>query len=196
MLTSIKVDPASLFREVVGYNLRLARAHVPVQVWIPPCRYCYGINHEYQRTHEEFESDLEQHLKRHKKILPKPIFDPKGGSDYDDSLPPNPQCPNCKGNGDTDKPVVKFKDTRLFSPEERELFNGAKLTRCGIEMFWKEQTQARAFLADLALRMAEYHKPEDPIDINAMSVTQLRQLLDFAKDQGFDVDLGEEEDEN
>jgi hypothetical protein len=194
MLASVRIDPHELFKEVVTQNLRLARAKVPMQVWNPCCRHCYGINHMYQRTYREFEEDYERSVTqpvKPKMGQSKPLpFDEKGGSGYDPSLPPDPDCPNCHGDGDAAHPVVRVKDTRLFTPEERELFAGAIAKRSGVEMVWKDQAQAREFLNDLALRMTEYTKPVDePVDISEMSVTQLRQLLEFAKEQGFDVDL-------
>jgi len=189
------INAENLFREIVTQNLRLARAKVPVDVWNPPCRYCHGDNHEYQRTHAEFEEDFDNHLKKPIKLNPRtgkpirvPLFDPKGGSGYDSNLPPNEDCPECHGHGDTKHPIIRFKDSRFFTPEERELFNGAKLTKNGIETFWKEQSAARNFLNDLALRMTEYRRPEDAIDITDMSPDRLRQFLEYARDQGFDVD--------
>lgn len=195
LMVGIGIDAESLFREIVVTNLRLARAKPPVQVWNPPCRYCHGDNHEYQRTHAEFESDLEAHLCRPIKINPKtnkpyrvPIFDPKGGDGYDPRLPPHADCPECHGDGDTKHPIVRIKDTRFYTAEERELFNGAKQTKDGVEVTWKDQQGARNFLNDLALRMTEYRRPEDAIDITEMSQARLRQFLEFAKEQGFEVD--------
>jgi len=195
MMVGVSIDAENLFREIVVQNLRLARAKVPIQVWNPPCRYCHGTNHEYQRTHAEFEADFERHVTKPIKLnrntgkpIRVPLFDPKGGAGYDVSLPSHPDCPECHGAGDISHPVVKFKDTRFFSAEERELFHGAKVTKHGVEAVWKDQAQARSFLNDLALRMTEHRRPEDAIDITEMSVDRLRQFLEFAKEQGFDVD--------
>jgi len=195
MMSATHIDAENLFREIVTQNLRLARARVPVQVWNPPCRYCYGTNHEYQRTHAEFERDFDAHISRPLKLNPKtqkpyrvPLFDPKGGPGYDSSLPPHQDCPECHGDGDTQHPIIRVKDSRFFTAEERELFHGAEVTEKGVKTFWKDQAQARNFLNDLALRMTEYHKPEDAIDITEMSPDRLRRFLEYAKEQGFDVD--------
>jgi phage terminase small subunit len=195
LFQSTNIDAETLFREVVTQNLRLARARVPVQVWNPPCRYCHGDNHEYQRTHAEFERDWKSHinkpikLSRHSgKPIRIPIFDPEGGSGYDETLPPHPDCPECRGEGDTKHPIVKIKDSRFFTAEERELFHGAEMTKAGVKTIWKDQAHARSFLNDLALRMTEHRRPEDAIDITEMSADRLKQFLMFAKEQGFDVD--------
>lgn len=195
LLSSVSIDAENLFREIVVQNLRLARAKVPTQMWNPPCRYCHGTNHEYQRTHAEFEEDFERHITKPLKLnrntgkpIRVPLFDPKGGSGYDVKLPPHPDCPQCHGEGDIKRPVIKFKDTRFFTADERELFHGARVTKDGVEAVWKDQAQARNFLNDLALRMTEHRRPEDAIDITEMSVDRLRQFLEFARDQGFDVD--------
>jgi phage terminase small subunit len=195
MMLNASIDGENLFREIVTQNLRIARAKVPIQVWNPPCRYCYGDNHEYQRTHAEFEKDWDSHCTKPIRInrntgkpIRVPIFDPMGGDGYDPTLPPNSECPECKGEGDTKHPIVRIKDSRFFTAEERELFQGAEVTKSGVKTIWKDQSQARAFLNDLALRMTEYRRPEDAIDITEMSVDRLRQFLEFARNQGFDVD--------
>jgi phage terminase small subunit len=195
MMASMSINPEALFREIVTQNLRLARARIPVQVWNPPCRYCHGDNHEYQRTHAEFESDWNAHVRKPIRLsrvtgkpIRVPIFDPMGGSGYDVALPPHPDCPECRGDGDTKHPIVRIKDSRFFTAEEREVFHGAKMTQHGVEVFWKDQAHARDFLNDLALRMTEHRRPEDAIDITEMSADRLRQFLEYARDQGFDVD--------
>jgi hypothetical protein len=195
MMVGTNIDAENLFREIVATNLRLARARVPVQVWNPPCRFCYGINHEYQRTYAEFEADFDAHIRKPLKLNRHtgkpyriPLFDPKGGDGYDETLPPHPECPQCKGDGDTKHPVVRYKDSRFFTAEERELFQGAEMTKHGVKTLWKDQAQARNFLNDLALRMTEHRRPEDAIDITEMSADRLKQFLEFARDQGFDVD--------
>src|SRR5215472_2925845 len=196
LMHSSAINAESLFREIVTQNLRLARAKVPVEIWIPPCRYCYGINHEFQRTYAEFEEDFDRHIKKPLKInrntgkpFRVPLFDPKGGEGYDTRKVPNKDCPECFGEGDHKHPLIRVKDSRFFTAEERELFHGAKLsTKGGLETFWKDQSHARNFLNDLALRMTEHRRPEDAIDITEMSTDRLRQFLEFARDQGFDVD--------
>jgi len=196
MLEKTSINAEQLFREIVTANLRLARAKVPVQLWVPPCRYCYGENNEYQRTVEEMATDLDEFLKRPQR-LNKHLFDKKGGDGYDTRLPPYSDCPNCHGEGDHANPIIRFKDSRFFTPEERELWGGVRYTKSGIETIWRDQAAARSFLGDLALRMAEYRKPDEKqVDLSEMTITQLRQLLDFAKDQGFDVDLENQSDES
>lgn len=93
---------------------------------VPPCRHCHGINHEYQRTHGEMETALDKYESSNagKHRLP---FDPKGGDGYDYLAPPNPDCPNCHGQGDFRHPVHVPVDTRVMSAEGRMLLAGLEV---------------------------------------------------------------------
>lgn len=97
------------------------------------CRYCWGVDHEYQwKTHREYraacgEDELAQE------------FDPPGGFGYRLSDPPNPECPECSGIGNT---YVVPMDTRNLSPQARLLFAGVKQTKDGLEIKLRDQDKA------------------------------------------------------
>ncbi len=99
------------------------------------CRYCWGDGYRYQRTAGEFEADEAAHAKVTEEAIQagKPVkdFDPKGGNGFDKRLEPNPECPECAGEG-VGRPV--FKDTRKISPAAASLFAGVKETKDGFEL--------------------------------------------------------------
>jgi phage terminase small subunit len=126
--------------------LRGLSESLPYEVWIPPCRYCYGTNHLYQRTHGEFEEDFEAYNKSRR--LNKPPFDQKGGSGYNFFEIPNEKCPNCFGRGDWNHPVIKPISTIFMTPEQRALFAGIKLKDGRLEqVLTHDQKTERAILA-------------------------------------------------
>lgn len=99
------------------------------------CRYCYGLNHRYQMTENEMlrrkadhAAALEQAMREGKELGP---FDTLGGTGFNPTWPPNPECPECFGEG-VSSPF--FKDTRNLSPGAKSLFAGVKVTKDGIEV--------------------------------------------------------------
>lgn len=99
------------------------------------CRHCWGMYHQYQYTDAEYEkaeSDwIHKEAKRQK--AEKADFEPqafprKGGTGYHPDRPPNPECPECFGEGTT---RVVLHDTRDLAPEEAALFAGVKVSDKG-----------------------------------------------------------------
>lgn len=102
------------------------------------CRHCWGEGNKYQYTPAEFERDKENWkfkalgIKGANPDKPPPFpYEDRQGDWYDGRMDPNPDCPECFGNGD---PVVLLKDTRKLSPAARAMYGGVKVTKLGIEM--------------------------------------------------------------
>ena len=72
------------------------------------CRFCYGENHRYQWTDVEFER-----ARAEAKARAYPPPEAPGGTGYDRAKNPNPDCPECQGEGDGH---VFAQDTRNLSP--------------------------------------------------------------------------------
>ena len=105
------------------------------------CRYCWGKGFGYQRTAAEMERDRRTHeadmerrqedaAKTEQPFTPR-AFDEAGGIGYRRTNEPNPECPECFGEGVED---VHIKDTRLLAAEPRALYAGVKRTKEGIEV--------------------------------------------------------------
>jgi phage terminase small subunit len=99
------------------------------------CRHCWGMYHQYQYTDAEYEkaeSDwIHKEAKRQK--AEKADFEPqafprKGGTGYHPDRQPNPECPECFGEGTT---RVVLHDTRTLEPAEAALFAGVKVSEKG-----------------------------------------------------------------
>lgn len=116
------------------------------------CRHCYGVNHDHQRTQRErdrayasWQASVEAFAKLTPEVqlrTPKPAdtFDEQGGTGWDPRRDPNPECPECFGEG---KAHVFFKDTRKLSPAARSLYAGVKETKEGLEIKLHSQADAR-----------------------------------------------------
>src|SRR3954449_10176908 len=87
------------------------------------CRWCWGVNHEYQRTDWELDRDLNRFFAANRKGL---IFNQMGGGGFVKIRDPNPDCPICLGDGEE---VVRITDFRNLSARQRTLISGIKLGR-------------------------------------------------------------------
>lgn len=109
------------------------------------CRFCYGRGFLYQRTVNErardFDAWMAQELEASKKDAEREptLFDEMGGTGFHKLKLPNPNCPECFGEGVSD---VFVKDTRFLSRSARALYAGVKITKDGLEV--KAHSQAEA----------------------------------------------------
>ncbi|MCM0760275.1 terminase small subunit [Sporomusa sphaeroides DSM 2875] len=99
------------------------------------CRYCWGQGFQYQFTlgemrdrQEQYNLDATNAMLKGESIGP---FNPRGGIGYNATKPPNPDCPECFGQGEL-KPF--FHDTRKLSAAAKSLYAGVKITKDGIEV--------------------------------------------------------------
>lgn len=97
-----------------------------VQVRRCCCRWCWGANHEYQRSDWELQRDLDRFIAAGRTTM---IFNQMGGGGYSKWRDANPNCPICLGYGE-EQGVVK--DFRKLSPRERNLIAGVKFGKNGV----------------------------------------------------------------
>lgn len=120
------------------------------------CRYCYGIDHKYQRTpnemrraREQYERDLASELAKAKKDGIEAEFEPfdeEGGVGFDPRRDPHEDCPECFGEG-----IGRefFKDTRKLSPAAQALYAGVKVSKEGIEIKTVSREKAQEMLSKI-----------------------------------------------
>lgn len=116
------------------WNIVIADPRELIEFRFTCCRYCYGEGFRYQRTAGEVERDYEAYLQavaEGGKAAPKGEFDPKGGIGWDPRKPPNPECPECFGEG---YGGAKIRDTSKVSPQAASLYAGVKETKEGFEI--------------------------------------------------------------
>jgi len=105
------------------------------------CRYCFGVDHEYQWIDEkEYEATIaaiqaEAEMKDKLVQIPTDI----GGYGFDPLLRPHPKCPKCHGEGHGQ---LHINDTRDLSPRAKALYAGAKTTATGLEIKFRDQDKA------------------------------------------------------
>ncbi|RZG74744.1 terminase small subunit [Acinetobacter sp. WCHAc060025] len=110
------------------------------------CRFCWGVDHQYQwRDEEEFETAMQQAIAEEKAIqqdMPEyqatyPTDD--GGYGFKRTKPPHPECIKCDGEG---KGYIHIEDTSTLSESARLLYAGAKQTKEGVEIKMHDQMTA------------------------------------------------------
>jgi phage terminase small subunit len=101
------------------------------------CRYCHGIEHDYQWTQGEYRNEMHK-AQADNPNAPAPPF--RGGLGYDFTREPAGDCPECRGFG-TERVFVK--DTRKLSRGAAKLIASIKQTRDGsIELKHRDQDGA------------------------------------------------------
>ena len=100
-----------------------------------PCRYCYGAGHHFQWKHAREYNEAVEDAERKEKPLPSDV----GGYGYSVRSPPNPECPDCSGEG---VGYTVAADTRTLSPQARMLYAGVKQTKDGLEIKMHDQGKA------------------------------------------------------
>jgi len=109
------------------------------------CRYCHSADHEYHWTAREFQEAVDEAKRAvigtdKEPDLPLSI----GGTDFDATREPHPDCPECHGEGIGQ---VHVEDTRRLKGAARILYAGAKQTTQGVEVKIRDQDKAMEMVA-------------------------------------------------
>lgn len=111
------------------------------------CRHCWGKGFGLQRTDGELRMARARYAKELKAAqesganLVEEIaaFDEMGGGGFNATHDPNPECPECHGEG---VGVPFMKDTRDLSPGAATAYAGVKVTKEGIEIKTHDRVRA------------------------------------------------------
>ncbi|WP_323785758.1 terminase small subunit [Thalassovita sp.] len=148
---------------------------------IGACRYCHGIDNDFQwKTEREFREALqsvayelfaEDDLRA--AAIARTIIDHRlpndlGGYGYRITVDPNPDCPECSGLG---VEYTRIADTRTMSPEARILFDGIEETRQGKKIKLQDRSKA---LDSLAKHLGMFAGKVDPEDTDPLTVLAQR----------------------
>lgn len=112
------------------------------------CRYCFGVDFEYQWINET-EFLFKQKIR--------PDITDDGGYGYDPEIRPHPKCSHCKGLGER---AVHLADSRDYSTGAQLLYRGAKQTRNGIEVLTHDSMKAM----DMVAKILGLYSNEDPTE--------------------------------
>ncbi|MBX9348735.1 terminase small subunit [Chromobacterium vaccinii] len=98
------------------------------------CRHCWGAGHQYQWTEVEFERAQREAKEKGDEL---PAAD--GGFGFIASRDPNPECPECAGEG---RGKIFVSDTRRVRGAARLLYAGVKQGKEGLELKMHDQLAA------------------------------------------------------
>lgn len=137
----VQITADEVLRELV--DVALGDVNDLVEHRVGCCRYGWGEGFRYQRTRGELVRAEAAHAKKNEEAIrkgePTTLFDPEGGEGYHAAREPNPECPECFGDG-VGRPL--FKDTGRASARARRLYSGVKVTKDGMEMKLRSQDKA------------------------------------------------------
>lgn len=106
------------------------------------CRHCWGENHEYQWNAREYAKACDAalaHVNKKGVPDPKPMPDCSGGFGWRHNTPPNPECPECAGEGIFD---TLFANMDALGPAERKLIAAVERTKDGVKVKMRDQDAA------------------------------------------------------
>ncbi|OBU11703.1 terminase small subunit [Morganella psychrotolerans] len=109
-----------------AWNLATFDANELSQYRVGCCHHCWGADHNYQWSYSEYQKALTKASARGQDAP-----DCSGGTDFNLTLDPNPDCPVCGGEG---MGRVYMHDTRKLSASARLAYSGTKVTQNGIEI--------------------------------------------------------------
>lgn len=186
----------SLVRKAEASKYWQMLAYVDVSQELNPirqacCRFCWGQDHQYQFTLNEFRLARNNHLFNQLKIRDpddRVPFDELGGMGYDIKKPPHPDCPECHGFGVT---IVVPIDLSKLSQAAKMLYDGVHITKDGgIEYKFRSRDRAMENLQKI-LGFDVSERKKNPLkDIDALP----DEVLDEAITDAFDKGLLSEED--
>lgn len=127
--------------QLAEHLMRIVRADPRelIEYRVVNCRHCWGDGNKYQYTADEFEKRRKSNAKKGDGF-----FDPEGGPGFNKTRDPNPDCPECHGDGEE---LITPKDTRDLSPDALALYAGVKKTKDGIQILMHDKLQAADRLA-------------------------------------------------
>lgn len=141
-----RIEAADILKEYL--TLASADPSKLMQVRRVNCRHCWGVGHQYQWKASEYAKACDAATRPPKKgEAPRPFPDCSGGFGFRHNGEPNPECPECDGEGVED---VFFRDTESVTGPERKLIAGVRRTRDGIELKLRDQDGALKILAQYA----------------------------------------------
>lgn len=142
------------------------------------CRYCHGDGHQFHWKEREYLEAVQR-----AEADGTPLPDIGGGFGYMRTAEPNPECPDCEGEG---REIVRLKDTRHLSPAAAMIYDGVKETKQGVEIKTKDSMKAWDNIGKILGAFLTRQEMSGPggapmqMDLSALSEEQLRVLASIA----------------
>ena len=137
------------------------------------CRHCWGAGHEYQWSAREYAKACDAAAlyvdPKSGRPAPKPMPACDGGFGWVFNAAPNPECSECRGEGQLDVWTADLDD---LGPAERKLVAGVKQTKDGLEVKMRDQdgavTQIAKYLGLLVEKRELTGKNGGPVGVVAV----------------------------
>ncbi|WP_080420720.1 terminase small subunit [Burkholderia ubonensis] len=142
------------------------------------CRHCWGLDHQYQWTEAEFERAKNEAIDEGKEQP-----DCIGGFGFVATREPNPECPECAGEG---RGKIHVHDTRRLKGAARRLYAGVHQGKDGLKVLVDDRIKA---LDNVSRIIGVYNDKRDD-DGKALAAEKLRlenERLRRELDQGDDT---------
>lgn len=160
-----QVTAARVVREIA--LIAFADPRELVETKVGCCRHCWGIDFKRQRTQVQRDADFERWRKKAKEGEE---FDEEGGTGFNPHRPPNPECIECCGDGQS-RDVIK--DTRYLSPAAAALYAGVRRTKDGFQVLTQDKGAALDRLArHLGVFEKDNNQKNDPLALRSMTDTE------------------------
>jgi phage terminase small subunit len=127
-----KIDAAWVLKQ--WHDISTADSNDLTQIRRTCCRHCFGFGHRYQWTEVEYGQALDNAIADGKEAP-----DGMGGFGFNVNADPNPECPECGGNGIES---IFVADTRKLKGKARTLYNGVQKTKDGLKVVTRDKDAA------------------------------------------------------
>jgi len=167
---------------ILRYWWDIATCEIP----FPPagaCRYCWGEDHQYQYTLDEYRRAMRKHTSEQLKKSPhaRVPFDELGGHGFDRTKKPHPYCTECNGEGRNYAFVV---DRDKLTPAQRQAIDEVRVHKDGsVSLKMRDRSRAMENLQSL-MGLIQPRKPLEVLDPQRPIEENVDILLQTAIDQG------------
>lgn len=165
----IELNAELVSRDIV--NVLSADPRELYEVVTLACRYCWGIDHKYQRTINEERKEMTRCDMKGEQ------YNPLGGTGWNPYRGPHEDCPECFGRGVIEETL---KDVRFLSPAAAALYAGGERTKNGLKINMRSKDAARK---DAALYLGLNKETVAVIDGKKLEDMSNDELLALARGQ-------------
>ncbi len=142
---AVEFEAADVLREWIA--IATADASKISKVRALNCRHCWGVGFAYRWKTREYAEACDRAaavVDKKGNPAPKPPPNCEGGFGFRRTDDPNPDCPECEGEGVED---IRFADMDTLAAPERKLIAGVERTKDGLKVKFRDQDGAVANLS-------------------------------------------------
>jgi hypothetical protein len=156
--------------QIAQYWLDIATADVRELTPKVCCRYCWGVDNQYQYTKNELLNTRRTHLQKQMRLVEakRVPLDEEGGDGFDRTRAPSSDCPECRGVGVFDMEAL---DLNKISRGAALLYDGVSIGPRGVvEVKIRDRSKAMQMLQ----RLLGYEVERKMVLVRTFDPTQLQ----------------------